>query len=87
MAKQNRARSVVVLARIDFGGQPHRNPDDQEIDSPHLHLYKEGFGDKWAMPLPEEHFNNPEDFVQLLNDFMRFCNIKTKPIINYDLFG
>ena len=23
---QNRARQVVVLVRLDFGGQPHRNP-------------------------------------------------------------
>src|SRR5687767_6333095 len=39
---QNRARQVVILARLDFGGQPHRNPNGEEIASPHLHLYKEG---------------------------------------------
>lgn len=43
---QNRARQVVVLARIDLSGAPHRNPDDQEIAGPHLHMYREGFGDK-----------------------------------------
>ena len=32
---QNRARGVVVLARIDFGGSAHRNPDDTEISCPH----------------------------------------------------
>lgn len=47
---QNRARSAVILARLDFGGAPHRNPDDTEIGSPHLHVYREGFGDKWAPP-------------------------------------
>ena len=36
---QNRARKVVILARLDFGGSPHRNPDDEEISCPHLHLY------------------------------------------------
>lgn len=25
---QNRARHIVILVRLDFGGQPHRNPDD-----------------------------------------------------------
>ena len=35
---QNRGRQVVVLARLDFGGAPHRNPDGKEIGSPHLHL-------------------------------------------------
>lgn len=43
---QNRARTVVVLARLDLGGHPHRNPDGEEIGSPHLHRYREGFGDK-----------------------------------------
>jgi hypothetical protein len=46
---QNRARQVVVLVRLDFGGQPHRNPDGEELQSPHLHVYREGYGDKWAV--------------------------------------
>ena len=33
---QNRARGVAILARLDFGGAPHRNPDDEEIPCPHL---------------------------------------------------
>jgi len=49
---QTRARKVVILARLDFCGPPHRNPDDEEVGSPHLHLYQEGFGDKWAFPVP-----------------------------------
>ena len=28
---QNRGRRVVVLVRLDFGGRPHRNPDDSRI--------------------------------------------------------
>ena len=43
---QNRGRQVVVLARLDFEGAPHRNPDGEEIGSTHLHLYREGYGDK-----------------------------------------
>lgn len=38
---QNRARQIVILVRLDFGGRPHRNPDDQEVSSPHLHIYRE----------------------------------------------
>lgn len=84
---QNRARQVIVLARLDFGGQPHRNPDDEEIPSPHLHIYREGFGDKWASPVPAEHFSNMSDLWQTLNDFMDFCNIKEPPIIERGLFS
>lgn len=53
---QNRARQNIVLVRLDYGGAPHRNPDDQEISCPHLHIYREGFGDKWATLVPAEHF-------------------------------
>ncbi len=83
---QNRARQVIVLVRLDFGGQPHRNPDDEEISSPHLHIYREGFGDKWALPVPAEHFPNMSDLWRTLNDFMGFCNIKKPPIIKRGLF-
>jgi hypothetical protein len=50
---QNRCKHVVILARVDIDGPPHRNPDGQEILCPHLHLYREGFGDKWAQPIPQ----------------------------------
>jgi hypothetical protein len=66
---QNRGRQVVVLVRLDLGGAPHRNPDDEEIGVPHLHLYREGFGDKWAVPLPREAFRNPADVWITFEDF------------------
>ena len=83
---QNRARQVVVLVRVDFGGAPHRNPDGVEISSPHMHLYREGFGDKWAVPLPLDKFPNVADLWQLLDDFMRFCNVVDRPDIVRGLF-
>ena len=78
---QNRARQIVVLVRLDFGGPPHRNPDDTEVGCPHLHIYRQGFGDKWAMPLPQDSFRNPGDPWQTLEDFMCYCNIIDAPII------
>lgn len=35
---QNRYREIVILVRLDFGGQPHQNPDGEEIASPHIHI-------------------------------------------------
>jgi Family of unknown function (DUF6978) len=84
---QNRSRQVIVLVRLDFGGQPHRNPDDQEISSPHLHVYREGYGDKWAVPVPSERFADISDLWRLLQDFMRFCNITEPPFIEKGLFS
>ena len=83
---QNRGRQIAILARLDFGA-PHRNPDGEEIGSPHLHLYREGFGDKWAFPAPPASFPNLGDPRMTLEDFMRFCNIMTPPVIHWGLFA
>jgi hypothetical protein len=83
---QNRARTVFILARIDFGGAPHRNPDGEEIGCPHLHEYREGYGDRWARAVPHETFTNTQDYWCLLNDFMRFCNITRAPNFQRGIF-
>lgn len=78
---QNRGRQAVILARLDFGGAPHRNPDGEQIGPPHLHLYREGYADKWAFPVPNEQFGDLTDAWRTLKDFMLFCNIVNPPII------
>lgn len=78
---QNRAMQIYVLVRLDFGGAPHRNPDGKEISSPHLHIYREGFGDKWAFEIPIDSFPHIEDSWQTLQDFMKYCNIIDPPNI------
>lgn len=83
---QSRARQVIVLVRIDFGSAPHRNPDGEEVPCPHLHLYREGFGDKWAMSLPSDLFPNINDLWLTVEDFMRFCNVVDPPKIARGLF-
>jgi hypothetical protein len=76
-----------VLARLDFGGSPHRNPDDQEVPCPHLHVYRAGFGDKWAITVPADKFPHMGDLWQTLQDFMKFCNVVDPPAINQGLFA
>ena len=83
---QNRGRQVIVLVRLDFGGAPHRNPDGEEVGSPHLHVYREGYGDKWAMPVPTDFFKNLSDPWRTLEDFMRYCNVVEPPTIRRGLF-
>ena len=84
---QNRSRQIIVLVRLDFGGQPHRNPDGQEVSSPHLHIYRAGYGDKWAFNVPSDKIPNISDLWQALNDFLGFCNITKPPIIEKGLFS
>ena len=83
---QNRARTPIVLARIDIGGAPHRNPDDEDIACPHVHLFREGYGDRWAFPVPPEAFANTSDHWQTLIDFMRFCNVTVPPEFDRGIF-
>lgn len=78
---QERARSVFVLVRVDIGGAPHTNPDGVMVPAPHIHLYREGYGDKWAYPISDYPFQNPGDIVDTFFDFAHFCNIKNLPDI------
>ena len=82
---QNRARHVVVLVRLDLGGPPHRNPDDEEIGTPHLHVYRAGYGDKWAFPVPPDRFRDLTDVPKTLEDFLRYRNVTQPPRINLGL--
>lgn len=84
---QCRGRQVIVLVRLDLGGSPHRNPDDEDIPCPHLHLYREGYDDKWAFPLPLGTFSNINDLSTTLDEFMRYCNITQPPFIDRGLFS
>lgn len=82
---QNRARRVIVLTRLCFGGAAHPNPDGQEVGSPHIHLYRENYGDKWAYPLPVENFPQRGGQWETFQDFLRFCNITEPPDIRRGL--
>ena len=86
-AYQTRGRGVIVLVRLDVGGPPHRNPDGEEVACPHLHLYREGFGDKWAVPVPRDDFPDPADLSRVLDDFLAFCNVVERPDIEWELFS
>jgi hypothetical protein len=83
---QTRSRQSVVLVRLDFHS-PHRNPDDTEVGIPHLHIYKEGFGDKWAYEVPAGMLQNPSNTWQVLHDFMHYCRIVEPPNITRGLFA
>lgn len=84
---QNRARVAIILYRLDIDGAPHRNPDGQEIPCPHLHRYREGYGDKWAVPAPIDRFPDTTDLLSTLEAFMKHCNITEAPSVQKTLFS
>ncbi len=79
--QQTRARQVTPLVRLDIGGAPHRNPDGAEVESPHIHHYREGYDDKWAEPIPAGAFRDLKNPVLTVEDFMRYCNVVEPPAI------
>ena len=52
---------------------------------PHLHVYREGYGDKWAMPVPTDQFRAVTDVWTAFEDFLRFCNITRPPNVKQEL--
>lgn len=82
---QNRARSIVVLARLDLGATAHTNPDGVRIVGDHIHLYREGYGDKWASPIPER-FRGLPDPMSVFEEFMVFCNVTVRPTLQGGAF-
>lgn len=89
---------VVPLFRLDIGGG-HTNPRNitenvpsqfarhrgERFDASHLHVYVEGFGLQWAIPLSESEFRDFADIegfesnLQALTDKVRsFINLRDK---------
>lgn len=82
-----RAKKTILLIRLDVDGPPHLNPDGNRLEGTHIHIYREGFGDRWAFPVPEDKFSKLSDPLTTLEDFMRYCNIRVIPFIDRDLLS
>ncbi len=91
---QERCQTIIILVRLDVDGPPHTNPEvvnvplsyfipynGKAINCPHLHLYVEDFGDKWAIPTPQDKFSDTTDLYKTLQDFFQYCNVIETPKI------
>lgn len=83
---QNRARSVVILARLDINGPPHQNPDGSYVPCQHIHLFREGYADKWAFPAVDHIGPTRSDLQTVYQQFCRFCSIVEPPVLQGGLF-
>lgn len=82
----NRYKKVITLLRFDSSGR-HTNPDGQIFNGPHVHIYREDYGDKFAFPvseigIDENNLNNAE----VLKNFLKYCNVVKCPTIPLTLF-
>lgn len=78
----HRFRKSFVLARVCVNNAPHMNPDGELLSGPHLHLYQEGLGDAYAIPLPKEFFSSPDDIVCTVREFLKYCNVVEHPKVH-----
>ena len=76
---QNRVRTAIILVRLDVDGAPHTNPDGEQLSGTHLHLFREGFDDKWAHPVDSRVFTLLSDPGKTFHDFCAFCRIESPP--------
>ena len=83
-----RVRASVVLVRLDVDGRPHTNPDGTSAGRSHPHVYREGFEERWAVPLNEvrgpdgrQLFPEALNHAQFFRAFCAFCNIVNPPAI------
>ncbi len=82
-----RFRNAIVLLRYDAMGR-HTNPpeaDGVSFDGPHVHIYREGFDDKWAFPVSKIGLNGTDSIDEVLTGLLNYCNIEA-PTIKLSLF-
>lgn len=95
---QSRARKAYVLRRLDLDGPVHVNPyvdvvplpflepyNGKEIPCPHLHIYVEGFDERWAIPANDIIDLKDKDLYEIMELFFRYCNVKKLPKISKTL--
>lgn len=80
-----RYRQTVILLRYDNGGR-HTNPDGISFDGSHVHLYREGFGEKFAFPVVEVGVSNTDAMEIVFGKIMQYCNVKKIPTIEVPMF-
>jgi len=50
-----------------------------------MHLYIEGFGERWAVPADILMKVDGKDIYEIMFDFFRYCNVKQLPKIEKTL--
>ena len=80
-----RYRQTIIMLRYDNGGR-HTNPDGVLFEGPHVHLYREGYNDKFAFTVAEINISANDTMEEIFKKIMHFCNVKNLPIIEVPMF-
>jgi hypothetical protein len=71
----HRYKQTLVIFRFDSFGV-HTNPDGGKVTGFHIHVYKEGFGDKFAYPASDFGIEETDSMVVILQKFLVYCKVK-----------
>ncbi len=83
---QERYRKCIPIVRLDINASQHINPDGTRISGNHIHLYREEWGDSFAIELPD-NFDISTNYNALMN-FLRYCNVlEPTKIVTRGLFN
>ncbi len=80
-----RHRQTIILVRYDSFGR-HTNPDGVTFNGPHVHLYREGFNDKFAFPVSELGVGQNDRINIVLEKLLKYCNVTSTPMITPPLY-
>tara|TARA_R110002124_G_scaffold56746_2_gene159775 strand:- start:146 stop:583 length:438 start_codon:yes stop_codon:yes gene_type:complete len=80
-----RYRQSLILLRYDSRGR-HTNPDGVTFDGPHVHIFREGFNDKFAYPISDLNIEDTNSIDEVLDKLLQFCNVIKRPVINIPMF-
>jgi hypothetical protein len=80
-----RYRQTIIMVRY-CSTVRHTNPDGVTFDGPHVHLFREGFDDKFAFPVSEMGVDSGDAMDIVLIKLLRYCNVSGIPVIELGLF-
>jgi len=78
---QNRYQIIIPLIRIDVNGPPHDNPDHSTVGRNHIHIYREGFDDKFAYELNKQGLTKLLQELNLSSDLIGSLNLDTNDLL------
>lgn len=76
---QERYLVTEILVRLDLSGSAHTNPDRTVVPCPHVHIYREGYNDGWAHPVPVDLDTSSGDPLLILHNFLVYCHFVAIP--------
>lgn len=81
---QGRFQKDIPLLRLDLEGPEHTNPDGELVSGNHMHIYRENFGDRFAIPVPPEIID-PNDMFKTLIDFLSYFKATNAKLLEIEM--